>query len=166
MFFFCPPSFNRSCKLRISIVIEERKENRWKVKKTLVEIKRIDNSQCNDIKGFALLAMKMKWSQNEVTFFDARNCEIGFLCPKARQSRTVSHQQGRFLEGVGVYFSPVSHPPSQTDTPAAATHLQHTGALPQESRRLSPAHNRTGVNADASRYDWSSCATCRLEKIN
>lgn len=53
---------------------------------------------------------------------------------------------------------------SLPDTPAAATHLQHTGALPQESRRQSPAHNRTGVNADVSPYDWSSCATCRLRK--
>lgn len=53
---------------------------------------------------------------------------------------------------------------SLPDTPAAATHLQHTGPLPQESRRQSPAHHCTGVNADASPYDWSSCATCRLKK--
>lgn len=163
MFFFCPQSFNRSCKLRISIAIEERKENRWKVKKTLVEIKRIENSQCNNIKGFVLLTMKMKWNQNEVTFFNARNCEICFLCPKARQSRTVSHQQGQCVRSQCLFFSRESS--SLPDTPAAATHLQHTGALPQESRRQSPAHHRTRVNADASPYDWSSCATCRLKKI-
>lgn len=162
---FWPQPFNRSCKLRMSIVIEERKENRWKVKRTLVEIERIENSQCNSIKGFCT-AYEWKWSETRMKSHFSKQ-ELWHLLPVSEGApKSDSFTSTRIVSRRSqcLFYSRESS--SLPDTPAAATHLQHTGALPQESRRQSQAHNRTGVKADASPYDWSSCATCRWAEKN
>lgn len=124
-----------------------------------MEIKRIENSQCNDIKGFVVLRIK-KRSETSVTFSKP---ELWNLLPVSEvtpeldsftSTRTVSRRSQCFISLPWAILHPRHRRGSDTHPTLELS--------PQESRRQPLLH--IGANAETLPFGWSSRATCRFKK--